>query len=102
MYCYIGIDLDLSKPKGMPLSLKLHSASASCSFTTKYISVTAAGCRPVIPVLTFVLTGDVHRSGYASGHYGDSVRDGYRILFYLGWAHTNLTKRWQALFSRYS
>ena len=35
--CYIGIDLDLSKPKGMP-GLKLHSASASCSFSTKYIN----------------------------------------------------------------
>ena len=35
--------------------------------------VTAAGCGPVIPILTFVLTGDVHRSVYASGHYGDSV-----------------------------
>ena len=31
--CYIGIDLDLSKPKGMPLGLKLHTYS----FTTKYI-----------------------------------------------------------------
>ena len=31
------------------------------------------GCGPVIPILTFVLTGDVHRSVYASGCYGDSV-----------------------------
>ena len=31
--CYIGIDLDLSKPKGMPSGLKLHTYS----FTTKYI-----------------------------------------------------------------
>ena len=52
------------------------------------------GCGPVIPVLTFVLTGDVHRSGYMSGRYSDLVRDGYRILFYLGWARTNLTERW--------
>ena len=59
--------------------------------------VTAAGCGPVIPVLTFVLTGDVHWSGYVSGHYGNSVRDGYRILFYLGQACTHLTERWQAL-----
>ena len=27
IWCYIGIDLDLSKPKGMP-GLKLHSALA--------------------------------------------------------------------------
>ena len=33
----IGIDLDFSKPKGMP-GLKLHSALASCSLTTKYIN----------------------------------------------------------------
>ena len=46
--------------------------------------VTAVGCGPVIPVLTFVLTGDVHWSVYMLGHYGNSVRDGYRILFYLG------------------
>ena len=62
----------------------------------------AVGCGPVIPVLTFVLTGDVHQSGYASGHYSNSVRDGYRILFYLGRAGTNLIERCQALFSRYS
>ena len=42
------------------------------------------GCGPVIPVITFVLTGDVHWPVYASGHYGDSVWDGYRILFILG------------------
>ena len=36
-HCYIAIDPDLSKPKGMP-GLKLHSALASCSFTTKYIN----------------------------------------------------------------
>ena len=36
--CYIGIDLDLSKPKGMPLDLKLHTYS----FTTKYINVAKA------------------------------------------------------------
>ena len=74
-------------------------ASASVIGTN---SVMAVGCGPVIPVLTFVLSGDIHWSGYTSGHYGDSVRDGYRILFYLGWAHTHLTKRWQALFSWYS
>ena len=44
----------------------------------------AAGYGPVIPVFTFVLTGDDHWSGYASGRYGDSVRDGYRILFTWG------------------
>ena len=35
--------------------------------------VMAVGCGPVIPILTFVLTGDIHRSVYASGCYGDSV-----------------------------
>ena len=43
--------------------------------------VTAAGCGPVIPILTFVLTGDVHQSVYASGHYGDSV---------LGWLQNTI------------
>ena len=38
LYCYIGIDLDLSKPKGMPLNLKLHTYS----FTTKYINMAKA------------------------------------------------------------
>ena len=33
----------------------------------------AAGCGLVIPILTFVLTGDVHWSVYTSGRYGDSV-----------------------------
>ena len=28
---------------------------------------------PAIPILTFVLTGDVHQSVYALGRYGDSV-----------------------------
>ena len=37
-FCYIGIDLDLSKPKGMPLNLKLHTYS----FTTKYINMAKA------------------------------------------------------------
>ena len=64
--------------------------------------VTAVGCGPVIPVLTFMLTGDIHQSGYVSGRYGNLVWDGYRILFYLGRACTHLTERWQALFSRYS
>ena len=31
-YCYIEIDLDLSKPKGMPHYLKQYSATASYSF----------------------------------------------------------------------
>ena len=44
----------------------------------------AAGCGPVIPILTFMLTSDDHRSGYTSGRYGDSVWDGYRILFTWG------------------
>ena len=48
----------------------------------------AAGCRPVIPVITFVLAGDIYRPVYALGRYGDSVRDGYRILFILGGRHT--------------
>ena len=39
------------------------------------------GCGPVIPILTFVLTGDVHRSVYASGRYGDSV---------LGWLQNTI------------
>ena len=37
-FCYIGIDLDPSKPKGMPLGLKLHTYS----FTTKYINMAKA------------------------------------------------------------
>ena len=37
--------------------------------------------------VTFVLTSDIHQSVYASGHYGDSVQDGYRILFIRG-GHT--------------
>ena len=37
-YSYIGIDLDPSKPKGMPLGLKLHTYS----FTTKYINMAKA------------------------------------------------------------
>ena len=37
-YCYIGIDLDPSKPKGMQLGLKLHTYS----FTTKYINMAKA------------------------------------------------------------
>ena len=45
---------------------------------------TAVGCGPVIPVITFVLTSDVHWSVYALGCYSDSVWDGYRILFVLG------------------
>ena len=49
-----------------------------------HLYVTAAGCGLVIPVLTFVLTGDIHQSGYASGRYGNSVQDGYRILFTWG------------------
>ena len=36
--CYIGIDLDLSKPEGMPLDLKLHTYS----FTAKYINMAKA------------------------------------------------------------
>ena len=36
--CYIGIDLDLSKPKGMTLGLKLHTYS----FTIKYINMAKA------------------------------------------------------------
>ena len=44
------------------------------------IYVTAAGCGPVIPVIIFMLAGDVHRPVYMSGRYGDSVQDGYRIL----------------------
>ena len=37
-HCYIGIDLDPSKPKGMPLGLKLHTYS----FTTKFINMAKA------------------------------------------------------------
>ena len=47
----------------------------------------AAGCGPVIPVITFVLAGDIHWPVNASGCYGDSVWDGYRILFILGGRH---------------
>ena len=36
--CNIGIDLDPSKPKGMPFDLKLHTYS----FTTKYINMAKA------------------------------------------------------------
>ena len=35
--------------------------------------VTAVGRGQVIPILTFVLTGDDHQSVYTSGHYSDSV-----------------------------
>ena len=37
-FCYIGIDLDPSKPKGMPLGLK----PDTYSFTTKYINMAKA------------------------------------------------------------
>ena len=37
----------------------------------------AAGCVLVIPVLQVIST----QSMYVSGHYGNSVWDGYRILF---------------------
>ena len=65
-------------------SYSIASFHQNIYFACSFISVTAVGCGPVIPVITFVLTGDIHRSVYASGHYGDSVRDGYRILFMLG------------------
>ena len=42
------------------------------------------GCGPVIPVSTFVQAGISDWPVYASGHYGDSVWDGFRILFILG------------------
>ena len=42
-------------------------------------------CGPIIPVSTFVWAGVSDRPVYASGHYGDLVWDGYRILFLL-WA----------------
>ena len=35
-----------------------------------------------------MLAGDVHQPVYALGHYGDSVWDGYRIIFILGGGHT--------------
>ena len=43
----------------------------------------AAGCGPVRPIVTFVLTSETHWSVYVSGHYCDSVQDGYRILLIL-------------------
>ena len=46
--------------------------------------VTAAGCGPVILVSTFVWAGVSDRPVYVSGHYSNSVRDGFRILFILG------------------
>ena len=46
--------------------------------------VMAAGCGPVIPISTFVWASVSHRPVYMLGHYGDSVRDGFRILFILG------------------
>ena len=52
------------------------------------VYVTAAGCRPVIPVSTSVWAGVSDRPVYMSGHYGDSVRDGSRILLIL-WAGTH-------------
>ena len=52
---------------------------------TKYI---CHGCGPVIPLITFVLTSDVHWPVYTLGHYGNSVWDGYRILFILGGGRT--------------
>ena len=50
--------------------------------------VTAAGCGPVIPIFTFVQAGVSDWPVYASGHYSNSVQDGYRILFLL-WAGTH-------------
>ena len=41
----------------------------------------------VIPVITFVLASDIHWPVYTSGHYSNSVWDGYRILFILGGRH---------------
>ena len=49
-----------------------------------YPCVMAAGGRPVKPVVTFVLAGDVHWPVYMSGRYSDSVQDGFRIQFILG------------------
>ena len=43
-----------------------------------------ADCGPVIPIVSFVLAGDIHWPVYVSGRYSDSVQDGYRILFLLG------------------
>ena len=50
------------------------------------------GCGPVIPVSTFVWVGVSDRPVYVSGRYGDSVRDGYRILLIL-WAGTHSPHR---------
>ena len=55
------------------------------------IYVTAVGCGLVIPVSTFVWAGVSDWPGYTSGRYGDSIRDGYRILLLLlgGYALTS-------------
>ena len=41
--CYIGINLDPSKPKGMPLGLKLHSAKLHTASLPKYIYKASVG-----------------------------------------------------------
>ena len=46
--------------------------------------VMAAGGRLVKPIVTSMLAGDIHQLVYMPGHYGNSARDGYRILFILG------------------
>ena len=58
-------------------------------------------CGPVIPGIPRLAAVDPAR--YVSGRYGDQVRYGDGILFYL-WAgsHTSYTERWRALSSRYS
>ena len=46
-----------------------------------YTYVTAAGCGPVIPVSNSMWAGVGDWPVNVSGRYGDSVWDGFRILF---------------------
>ena len=65
-------------------------------------SVTAAGLRAGNTWYTFVMAGvgPAMVRGRLSRHlvhYGDE----YYFSTFVGWAHTDLTGRWQALFARY-
>ena len=66
-------------------------------------SVMAVGLRAGNTRYTFVMAGlspamVCDGSSRHSVHYGDE----YYLSTFVGWARTNLTERWQALFARYS
>ena len=66
------------------------------------LCVTAAGLRAGNTRYTFVMAG----VGPAMVHSGSSQHlvcygDEYYVSTFVGWACTNLTGRWQALFARY-